>query len=164
MEILQLFGVDWKLLVAQLVNFTVVVLVLWFFALKPLTRTMQKRSDEIQKGLSDAELAAEKLTKVEEDVKAKLMEAKSEAAKILEAARLQAEESRKAGIVKTKSEIEELIKKAKTQIAGEKDNMVSEIKSEVADMIVIALEKILSGGLSREMDKKYIEKVLKEIK
>jgi len=164
MEILELFGVNWKLMLAQLINFAIVVVILWFFALKPLTRTMQQRSDEIQQGLSDAQTAAEKLTKVETEVKAKLMEAKTEAAKILEAARLQADESRQSGVVKTKAEVEEIIKKAKTQIAGEKDNMVSEVKSEIAGMVVIALEKILSGGLSKDLDKKYIDKVLKEIK
>lgn len=164
MEILELFGVDWRLMLAQLVNFIVVVLVLWFFALKPLTRTMQHRSDEIQKGLSDAQASAEKLTKVEEDVKARLQETKIEAAKILESARLQAEESKQAGVVKTKAEVEEIIKKAKEQIAAEKDSMVSEVKSEVAAMVVTALDKILTAGISKDLDKKYIEKVLKDLK
>lgn len=164
MEILQLFGIDWKLMIAQLVNFTVVVLVLWFFALKPLTKTMENRSKEIEKGLTDAEEAAKKLAQAEDDVKAEIIKAKNEAANILEAARKQAEESKQASVVKTKDEIEELIKKAKTQISSEKDNMISDVKGEVSDMIVVALEKILSSGLSKEMDKKYIEKVLKELK
>lgn len=164
MEILELFGVDWKLMLAQLVNFAIVVVILWWFALKPLTQTMQKRSDEIKKGLSDAEAAGERLEKVEEDVKAELQKAKVEAVKILEKAKQQSDESRQANIDKTKQEVEVLITKAKQQIASEKDSMVTEVKGEVAKMIVTALEKILSKEISKDLDKKYIDKVLQELK
>ncbi|MCD4760676.1 F0F1 ATP synthase subunit B [bacterium] len=164
MEILELFGVDWKLMLAQLVNFVIVVVILWWFALKPLTKTMQSRSDEIKKGLSDAEAAGQRLEKVEEDVKAKLNEAKSEAIKILDQAKKQADESKIANIEKTKQEVEILIKKAKEQLASEKDSMITEVKGEVANMVVTALEKILSEGLNKDIDKKYIDKALKDLK
>lgn len=164
MEILELFGVDWKLLIAQLVNFIIVVLVLWFFALKPLTKTMQTRNDEISKGLSDAKAAEERLEQVEKEVKEKLTASKGEAAGILDEAKKQSEKSRQETIDKTKDEVANLIDKAKEQIASEKDAMVNEVKGEVAQMVVVALEKILSEGLSKDLDKKYIEKVLKDLK
>lgn len=164
MEILELFGVDWKLLTAQLVNFIIVVLVLWFFALKPLTKTMQKRNDEISKGLSDAKAAEERLEQVEKEVKEKLIETKGLAAGILEEAKKQSEKSKQENLVKTKEEVAKLIVKAKEQIAGEKDNMLVEIKGEVSNMVVVALEKILSGGLTKDIDKKYIDKALKDLK
>ncbi|PLX24871.1 ATP synthase F0 subunit B [Candidatus Parcubacteria bacterium] len=164
MEILELFGIDWKLMLAQLINFAIVVLVLWKFAVKPLTETMDKRNKEIEQGLFDAEKAKEKLEKVEEEVKEQLQETKREAAVILDKARQQSEENKQASVGKTKEEVEALIKKAKIQIESEKDSMVAEVKSEVAKMIVTALEKILSEGLSKDLDKKYIDKVLKDLK
>lgn len=164
MEILELFGVDWKLLIAQLFNFTVVVLVLWFFALKPLTKTMQKRNDEISKGLADAKFATERLSQVERDVKDKLNKTRNEAMDILEEAKKQAEKSKQENIVKTKEEVAKLIVKAKEQINSEKDMMMTEAKTEMASMITSALEKILSSGMSKELDKKYIDKALKDLK
>lgn len=163
-ELFGLFGIDWKLMLAQLVNFAIVVAVLWYFALKPLTQTMKTRSEDIAKGLDDAQEATKRLEKTEQDVKAKLQEAKAEAIKILEMAKKQAEEAKHANVAKTKEEIETLIKKAKEQIANEKDSMITEVKGEVADMVVRALEKILSTGLSKELDKKYIDKVLKDLR
>jgi F-type H+-transporting ATPase subunit b len=164
MEILELFGVDWRLLIAQLFNFIVVVLVLWFFALKPLTKTMQKRNDEISKGLFDAKAAEERLTQVELEVKDQLIQTKTEAAGILEEAKKQSEKNKQDNLVKTKEEVAKLIVKAKEQIASEKDGMITEIKGEVSEMVVVALEKILSQGISKDMDKKYIDKVLKDLK
>ena len=164
MDILNLFGVDWKLMLAQLINFAIVVVILWWFALKPLTQTMKSRSDEIKKGLDDAQETGKRLEKVEADVKDRLNEAKAEAGKILEAAKKQAEEAKHANVAKTKEEVEILIKKAKEQIASEKDSMVSEVKKEVSEMVVTALDKILSQSVSKEIDKKYIDKVLKDLK
>jgi len=164
MEILQLFGIDWKLMLAQLINFAIVVLVLWKFAIKPLTATMERRSKEIEQGLFDAEKSREKLEAVQNEVKEKLQEAKKEAAVILDKARQLSEDNKKISLDKTKEEVEILIKKAKEQINSEKDSMVSQVKTEVAQMVVTALEKILSEGLSKDLDKKYIDKVLKDIK
>lgn len=164
MEILQLFGIDWKLMLAQLINFAIVVLVLWKFAIKPLTATMEKRGKEIEQGLFDAEKAKEKLEAVQEEVKEKLQEARQEASVILDKARALAEENKKASVDRTKEEVEALIKKAKEQINSEKDTMVAEVKTEVAQMVVTALSKILSEGLSKDLDKKYIDKVLKDLK
>jgi len=163
-DLLNLFGIDWKLMLAQLINFLIVVGVLWFFALKPLTKTMEKRNDEIAKGLSDAKSAEDRLEQVEREVKDKLIETKNLASGLLEEAKKQSEDNKQANIAKTKEEVAKLITKAKEQIASEKDNMISEVKGEVADMVVVALEKILSSGMSKDIDKKYIEQALKDLK
>ena len=42
--------------------------------------------------------------------------------------------------------------------------MVAEVKSEVADMVVVSLQKILSEKLSKDLDQKYIDQVLKDLK
>jgi len=65
---------------------------------------------------------------------------------------------------KTQQEIEQMVNKAKQQIADEKKLMLAEVKQEIGSMVVKALQIILSEKLSQELDKKYIEKVLKEIK
>ena len=164
MDILNLFGVDWKLMLAQLVNFAIVVFVLWKFAIKPLMATMEERNKEISKGLDDAKSATERLDQVEQEVKTKLNEVKQEGAVVLDKARKQSESERQTTIDKTKDEVANVIAKAKEQIASEKTAMISEIKKEVADMVVIALQKILSENLSKDLDQKYIDKVLKDIK
>lgn len=164
MEILNLFGVDWKLLVAQLVNFIIVVVVLWWFALKPLTRTMKSRNQEIAKGLSDAKASAEKLSQVEQEVKDKLQQVKTEAGLILDKAKNQADQNKQVIIDKTKQEVENLIQKAKQQIDNEKKMMVDSAKKELAQVVTTALEKILTSAVTKDIDKKYIDKVLKDLK
>jgi F-type H+-transporting ATPase subunit b len=164
MEILELFGVDWKLMVAQLVNFLIVLVVLWKFAIKPLMKTMESRNAEISKGLEDAQVAADKLNKTEEEVKAQLQTAKAEAMTILDQAKKQSEANRQASLEQTKQEVEEVVKKAKEQIALEKADLVNSAKADISKLLTLALQKILSEGLSKDIDHKYIEKTLKELK
>ena len=48
------FHIDWKIIIAQVINFLIVFLVLYFFAIKPLKKMMAERADKISKGLTDA--------------------------------------------------------------------------------------------------------------
>lgn len=164
MEILNLFGVDWKLMLAQLVNFGIVILVLWFFAIKPLKAAMAQRSEEIAKGLADAKMAAQKLDDSENQAKLRLQEAKQSAAEIINQAKKNAEEARVLSLEKTKQDIEGIIAKAKSQISAEKENMAQEVKKEVADLVIASVKKILMENLSASADHKYVEKVIKSIK
>ena len=164
MEILELFGVDWRLMIAQLVIFVIVLLVLWKFAIKPLMKTMESRNAEISKGLDDAKAAADKIEEVEHDVKIKLQETKAEAIEILEQAKKQSESNHQDSLEQTKNEVAEVVKKAKEQIAAEKKDLVNGAKTEIAGLLTKALQQILSEGLSKDIDQKYIEKTLKELK
>lgn len=163
MEILDLFGVNWKLMLAQLVNFAIVVFVLWRFAIKPLMKVMEERNKEISQGLADATLAADKLQNTEKEIKAKLSETKLEAMAILEKGHKQNELDRQTSLTKTKEEVKQVVDKAKEQIQAEKEKMVKAVQKEAAALLVESLDKILANGLSQEIDQKYIKKSLAEL-
>lgn len=164
MEILELFGVNWKLMLAQIVNFAIVFFVLWRFAIKPLLKTMESRNQEISAGLDNAKKAEDRLLAVEKEAKVQLNEAKKEAMLILEKANLQAEANRKLTLDKAKSEVEVVVTKAKEQITQEKEKMFVEAKKEFSQMLVLALDKVLSKNLSKEIDQKYIKQALHDLK
>ena len=48
-SIIETFHLDWKLFLAQVVNFTIVVFVLWRFAFKPLAKNLAERTRTIEK-------------------------------------------------------------------------------------------------------------------
>ena len=45
------FHIDWKIVIAQVINFGIVFAVLYFFALKPLSKLMKEREDIISKAI-----------------------------------------------------------------------------------------------------------------
>ncbi|MFA5076408.1 MAG: F0F1 ATP synthase subunit B [Patescibacteria group bacterium] len=163
-SLVETFHLDLKLLIAQIVNFVIVLLVLWFFALKPLIKLMNERTNKIEKSLQDAQDIEIRLTKTDKAVGEKLDLAKKEANNIITEAQKQTEQNRQEATAKTKREVEAILVQAKAQIQGEKDKMLTEVKSEVADLVVATAKKVLGVVVNKEIDKKLIEEATKEIK
>ncbi len=163
MEIFQLFGVDWKLMLAQVINFAIVVFVLWRFAIKPVMASMEKRNAEIAKGLQDAEKAAKKLSDSDKEAQAKINESREQALAIITQAKKEAEAERHQAMEKSKQEVKVLIERAKEQIARQKDDMVLEARQELAATVSEALKLVIDSKFDKEMDRKYIDKMLKKV-
>ena len=69
-SIISTFHIDWKIIIAQAINFGVVFVVLYIFALKPLSKLMAERSEKIKKGIDDAKKSDELLQKAERRIRA----------------------------------------------------------------------------------------------
>jgi len=163
-SLIETFHLDVKLIIAQLVNFIIVMLVLWFGAFKPLSKVMGERTQKIEKSLAQAKEIEDRLTKTDVERENILKRTKSEASLLLEKANKDAEKNKQELAAKTKAEVEKLVAEGKKQLAAEKEKMVAAAKAEVGDLVVEATKKVLGSVLTKEVDKKVIEEALKEIK
>jgi len=163
MEILQLFGVDWKLMLAQIVNFAIVAFILWRFAIKPLMFSMEKRNKEIEQGLKDAEESTKKLVESDREIRKNLQASQAKATEIIMQAKKDAEDEKHAIVEKTKQEVKHLIAKAKEQITNQQEEMVLEAKAELADTVVETIKLVMDNKMNKEVDKKYIDSMLKKV-
>jgi len=163
-EFVQTFHVDWKLLIAQLVNFGIVLFVIWRFALKPLMGIMAKRSEEIEKSLSDAKRIERELAETEQIKDDRLLEAKKEAQQIIALASAEAEKIRTTKIEQTKQEIQKVVDQTKVQIAAEKVAMLREAKQELGNLVISATEKVLAKKITSAEDKALVEHAVTSLK
>ncbi|HCM67722.1 MAG: ATP synthase F0 subunit B [Candidatus Kerfeldbacteria bacterium RIFCSPLOWO2_01_FULL_48_11] len=163
-EFIQTFHVDWKLLVAQLINFSVVLFVVWRFALKPLMKTMADRSQKIEKSLEDAKRIERELTGAEKTREEKLLQARKDAQDIIDGAAKEAERIKSEKIDETKREAADVVEKAKMQIASEKEKMVAEARKEVGGLVIAATEKIVRKKLDDKADHALVEEVVTSMK
>jgi len=163
-ELIKTFHIDWKLLIAQLVNFGIVLWVLYKFAIKPLSKTMDARTEEIEKSLEDAKKIEASLAQTETERQDKLDAAKKDAQEIIEKARQQGERQGKTMVDDAKREVQTVIAAAKEQIAQEKQSMLRELKAEVGTLVVKATAKVLEKVTTKEVDERLIEESLKEVK
>jgi len=159
-ELLSKLGIDWKLLIAQIVNFLVLLFVLWKFAYGPILAMLEKRQKKIEKGLKDADEAHKKLTESEERQKEVLKKARTEAKDIVEKAHVQAEKSKAEIAVEAKSQAEKIIINAKAEIEQEKQKTIAEIKSEIGGLVVAAAEKIVGEKMDEKKNRELIEESL----
>jgi F-type H+-transporting ATPase subunit b len=143
MELLDKLGIDWRLLIAQLVNFLILVLILYKF-------------------LRDAEQLGVELEKTKELQAAEIQKAKQEAREIIEEAEKRAEAAGGETKAKTKTEVEKLITVAKNQMIEEKEKMMAEVKKEAVGLVIATAEKVVGKAIDINAQKKLIEETLRE--
>lgn len=159
-SIINTFHVDWKIIVAQAVNFAIVFTVLYLFALKPLNKLMAERTEKISKGLDDAKCNAEILAAGKEEYAAALAKARTEANDIFQSGKKEAEIKRAEMLEIAKNEVDTMIKNGTKKLEAEKVKMVAEAKKEVVALIVEATKKMLDG----RADESFDDKTAKEVK
>ncbi len=60
-QLFEAFGLNGQLLIAQAVNFGVLLVALYFLLYKPVLKTLDERAKKVAQGVEDAQQAAEKL-------------------------------------------------------------------------------------------------------
>ena len=143
MEALASLGVDWKLLLAQAINFLVLLFVLRRFAYRPMLEFLEKRSDRIEQGLKDAEAAQAKLLEMEAKEKEMLALARDEARAIVNAAELAAKKRDAERLLETEAKTKRFLDEALVKIEEEKKRMLAEAREEFASVVNLSVEKIL---------------------
>lgn len=161
-ELISKLGIDWKLLIAQIINFLVLLAILYKFLYRPVLELMQKRTKRIEDGLNKAKEIEEELAKTREDYKNQISRAKKEANEILARAETLAKGKEKEFTDRAKEQITRIVNREKVKLGAEKEKTIKEIKSEVADLVAVSLEKILGQTLDAKRDEKLIDKMIKK--
>jgi F-type H+-transporting ATPase subunit b len=162
-SLISTFHIDWKLIIAQVVNFGIVFLVLWQFALKPLGKLMDERKATIEKGLTDAKDNEKKLAETEEHYAAALAEARKEASSIVTEAKKNAETEKNRIMEQAKDEATAILAAGKSQLESEKAKMLADAKKELADVVIAATEKVLEGTLKGSVESALVTKSINEV-
>ncbi len=160
--IVESFHIDIGLLLAQVLNFAIVLSVLYFFVVKPLMNVLEERTKNVEKGIADAKEADERLKKAQEDYDAKLMEAKKEAHTLLAETKEYAEKERERSIAELKSEMEREAEKERARLKKEHDDLLVEVRKETADLVMRSLQKVLGKAVSPEVQKTLVEEICNE--
>ena len=161
-SLIDTFHIDWKLIIAQMVNFAIVIIVLYKFAIKPLGKLMDERSSKIATGLTDAKKHKEMLSQTEEEYKKVIAEARKESQILISEAKKDAERVREELIVKASLDSQKLIENGRIELEAEKAKMLGEAKKELADLVVSSAEKILGDVMDEKIKSKISEGAVKE--
>lgn len=160
MEALDSLGIDFKILLAQIINFLLLLLILKKFLYGPVVGMLDKRKKSIDEGLKNAEKAQLAIEKAQSDYEQKIALAMKEANKILTEAKKQAENEAEQIVATANANSTQMIEKTKKQIEIEKTRVLSEAKKDLSDLIIAATQKLIS----RDPDKNSVKEIVDEIK
>ena len=147
-EIFATFGIDWRLLLINTVNFGVVLFVLWYFLYAPVMKILEERRQKMAKGVEDAQKAEAELGAIKGSRAEMLAKAGKEADSVVSEARSAGATKQKELILQAEAAAARTIEEAKAEAEDLKNKAVQESKQEVAKLIVLGMEKALSvqGG------------------
>lgn len=143
-------------IIAQVVNFLVLVVILRALAYEPVAKMLKQRSEKIQDSLDKADADRKAAEQTLEQYKSQLAEANKKAQEIVDRAELTARQEREALVAETKREIERMKQTAQAEIQNERNRAFEEMKAEIVTLSLQAAEKIVAKNLSSKENDKLV--------
>lgn len=162
MEGLSELGINLPSLLAQLVNFALLLGLLYLVAYKPIMKKLDERSNKIKESIEQTEQIKKQAEQAEEGFKARVEEASQQGQLIIDRATRTSEEIRQKARREAKEEAEALLARARAEIRRERDEVIDELRREYADLTIMAAEKIIERSLDKKAHRQIIDKVLEE--
>lgn len=155
-------GFHWPSLVVYLVNFTILLGILYAVGYKPILRMLDQRSQRIRESLEQAERIQKESAERQAAMQLQLQEARQQGQALIEQARQAAEQYREEEREKARQQANAFVERARADIQRERDNAIEEVRSQFADLAITAAERVIRRSLDRDAHKELIDQVLEE--
>ena len=143
-------GISLGYLVFQILNFTIICILLYAWAYKPILRMLENRKQKIAQGLEDARIASEARANAEQDAAKILAEAQNKANQVVrdstERAEAAALEIRAAADAEATKEREAAL----AEVQVERDRMLGDLRSQIAALAIAAAQKLVGESLDEK--------------
>lgn len=140
-------GINAGFLLAQTINFLIIAGLLYFLMIGPMGRMLEERSTKIEKGLDDAQKAANARKNAEADAEQIRAEARAEAQKIVEEGRQRAEEVAAGVRSEAQDDAGKIREDAQSQAKTQLEAELSGLRSQVANISVALANRLIGESL-----------------
>lgn len=138
------FGIDWKLLLAQGINFGVLIVALYFLLYKPVLKVLEERRLLVAKGVEDAERATEKLAGADKEAANVVAKADAEASTLVAHARESATAEKTRLLKEAEVRAASIAADAQARAKEVSAKSLRESEKEIARLATLAAAKVLA--------------------
>jgi F-type H+-transporting ATPase subunit b len=157
-------GINLPMIIAQIVNFTILLVVLRLVLYKPVLNMLDERKQKIAEGLNAAEIARAEAASAQANIEAQLDAARKEGQEIVANAQTIATRIQADAREQTAKDREAALERARNEIQLERDRAIAELRTEFADITVKAAEKVINQSLDQKAHERVIDETLAESK
>ena len=162
LDILGNIGFDWRIALANVVNFLIIFFILKKFAFGPIRKMLSEREGKIREGVENATRAQTALTMAGEERKRIVAGADREANDIIAKANLNGEGIIESAKDSAQTEAESILEKTRVKLDRERKEMERAVNEKIADVVLMGVEKVLREEIDQERGEKIIRNMLKE--
>ncbi|MCH7717864.1 MAG: F0F1 ATP synthase subunit B [Chloroflexi bacterium] len=153
-------GLNVPVLVAQLLNFFILLVLLRMFLYRPILDMLDRRAQRIREGLEAADQSKEHAAQAEQEVAQQLDEARRQGQSLIGQAQEAANRIQEEARNQARREGEMLLERARSEIQLERDKAIAELRREFGELTVSAAEKVIGQSLDRQAHRRLIDEVL----
>ena len=150
-------------LVIQLINFLILLVVLYRFLYRPLLGALEGRTAAIKQQLAEARAAREEAQRQLADFEGRLQAAQAEAHTARERAMREAAETRERLTEEARQEAARLLAAAQAQIAQDVRRARSELRAEVGALSIQIAERLIRKSLQDDDHRRLVQEALSRI-
>lgn len=153
-------GINTTWLLAQIINFGLLLFLLWRLAYKPVLNMLESRKQKIQESLEYAERVKREAADQQKEFERKLEETRRETQAAAAAAAQVGEKEREAILAQAREDARKLIEQAKEQIEYERKEMMSQLREEVVHLSLLAAQKVVRRSLDEPAHRQLVSDFL----
>jgi F-type H+-transporting ATPase subunit b len=150
-------GISLGYLLFQIFNFTILVLLLYAWAYKPILKMLDNRKQKIAQGLEDARVASEARENAEQDAAKILAEAQNKANQVVRESTDRAETAALEIRASAEAEATKEREAALAEVQDERDRMLGDLRSQVAALAIAAAQKLVGESLDEKRQHALID-------
>ncbi len=155
--------IDWFTVIAQIINFLILVWLLKRFLYKPILNAIEERENKINSRLEDAESKKEEAQKEKEEFTQKNEDFEDKKKKLIKKAEEEAEEKRKKLLEDARNEANEFRSQLKKSSEEVQQNLSQEIEEKVKKEVFEITRKTLSDLASLDMEEQTVRVFIKRL-
>ena len=162
----RLFDLDWQLVAdASLMIIAVFVLFLLmsYFLFNPARKLLNDRKEKIQGELETAKQDMEEAIRLKEEYGTRLKEIDKEAEEILNDARKRALSNENQIVAQAKEEAARILERARVEAELEKQKVSDEVKREIVAVASLMAGKMVAASIDAAVQNQLIDETLKEM-
>lgn len=150
-------------LVAQIINFIILMGLLYRLLYKPVRAFMDKRTEEIEEQIKSAEKNQAAAEALRIELEKRTSESRQQARQFLDEAAKRAETLQSDMLAQARKEAEAVVTRAQKIAKLETEKAWAELKTEVGELSLLLASKIISESLDQEQHQYLIDETLQQL-
>ncbi len=159
LEVLSKIGFDWRLALANTVNFVVIFFILKKYFFKPISDSIEARKKKVDDSASSTKMAEEKLQEAMKERDQIIIDAHKKAKHLTDKAEEKGEEILTHFKTEATKEKEKIVQAGKDDIDRREKEARVRIQEESSDLIILGAQKLIREDLGDEIKSSFARKI-----
>ncbi|MBV9868298.1 MAG: F0F1 ATP synthase subunit B [Abitibacteriaceae bacterium] len=160
---MDVFGIELRFFLVQLVGFIIMVFVLSKYAFGPILGMLQTRQDSIRNNLDEAEARRNEMVRLQNEYQQRLAQIEDEARDKIQSAVRDAQAARDEIIARAHTESQEILARGQQDIARERAQAMAQMRDQIAELAIAAATRVTRQHLNPQSHASLIDEVIGSI-